>query len=66
MLALKIEENVPEMMPITSASTNERIVTPPNSSSVTITSRVVMDVLSERPSVCVRLWLTTVSNRSPG
>ena len=55
----------PAVMPISSASTKVRIVTPPNSSSATSVRRTVSDVFSERPSVCVRLWLTTSSNGSP-
>ena len=49
-------------MPISSASTNVRIVTPPNSSSTTSVSITVSDVFNERVSVCARLWLTTSSN----
>ena len=64
-LALKIEEYVPEMMPISRASDEVRIAAPPNRaerSSVMTTVRLVM---IERPSVCRIEWLTIAPNGSP-
>ena len=64
-LALKIDEYVPEMMPMTIAKTKARVASLPKSSSAVSTRIVVSEVLSERPTVCSRLWLTIASNGSP-
>src|SRR5439155_2179016 len=52
-LALKIDEYVPETMPITSASAKLRIEKPPNSRSASSVSTTVSDVITDRASVCM-------------
>ena len=63
---MKIEEYVPETIPMSSASTNEWIAAPPNRNSAVSVMTTVSDVLMDRPSVCRMLWLTMASNGSPG
>ena len=54
-LALKIEEYVPETMPISSARTKTRIDSPPKRSSAVSVMMTVRQVLIDRPMVCSRL-----------
>ena len=63
--ALKIEEYVPEMMPISSASTNSWVAAPPNRSSASSVRTTVKLVVIDRPNVCRIEWLTTAENGSP-
>src|SRR5262249_53899896 len=63
-LAFKIEEDVPEAIPINNASVKSRTLSPPNRVSAESVSSTVSDVLSERDIVWMRLVSTTVSKLS--
>ena len=64
-LATKIDEYVPEMMPISSARTKSLIAAPPNSSSASSVMTTVRLVMIDRPNVCRIEWLTISANGSP-
>ena len=55
MLALKIDEYVPLIMPTSRATAKSRVLEPPNSASAVKVKRTVSDVLSDRPSVWSKL-----------
>ena len=63
---MKIDEYVPETIPMSSARTNSWVAEPPNRSSAVRVSTTVKLVVIDRPNVCRIEWLTISANGSPG
>lgn len=61
-LARKIDEYAPDRTPTINASTNDRVVTPPNRKIASNTNVVVNEVLIERAKLCTTLLFTNSSN----
>ena len=62
---MKIEEYVPEMMPMSSARTNSWVAEPPKSRRVASVRTTVKLVVIDRPKVWRIEWLTTSEKGSP-
>ena len=62
---MKIDEYVPEMIPMSSARTNSSVADPPNSSRAVRVRTTVKLVVTDRPNVWSSEWFTISANGSP-